>query len=104
MLAVRTTGLSFDTIVGCLASETTISPLVTPSYVPFMVSQANKHFRHNAARTKRFTEALMGRFRAAQDDSWEPADLRRARMREEGLKRARQAKLDKEEGREHPLI
>lgn len=95
MVAVRTTGLSFDNLVGQVEDDKTIASFVEPESIQIMVSHANEHFVHNASRTKRFTEALMQRFTTSQDDNWEQPNVRKARMREEGLKRRNELQRQK---------
>ena len=90
MVAVRSTGLSTDSPIGHLAirdDQPVIALSVSDEYVQGLVRLANDKFVVNAARTANFRTALLAQFRAKDDDAWEPIEARRARMREQGLRK-----------------
>ena len=93
MVAVRSTGLATDAPIGYLIGEDgvgrTVALSVSDGYVRSLVEMANAKFHVNGERTRLFRRALLDQFgdsgRAAAD--WEPADVRKARKRDEGLRR-----------------
>jgi len=92
MVAVRSTGLSTDSPIGHLTvhnDKPAISLSVSDQYVQHLVRLANEKFVVNAERTTNFRTALLAQFQAKddKDEDWEPIEARRARMREEGLKK-----------------
>ncbi|GAB7352587.1 hypothetical protein MBLNU459_g2969t1 [Dothideomycetes sp. NU459] len=103
MAAVRTTGLAFDSLIGYEAADGRLLPMVPASYMRVLVKIANERFVVNKERTERFRELLMSQFasgnRVANEDNgaWEPSDVRKARLRAEGL--LRQARNREESGK-----
>lgn len=92
MAGIRTQGLAFDSVVGYEAADGRILPMVEEAYLAVLVELANERFEVNQARTERFRQALIAQFgppNGHADNDWEPADVRKARKRAEGL--ARQA-------------
>ena len=98
MIAVRSTGLAFDSVVGYLhdSGDYTPTPPIFSSvgepHLRSLVAIANTRFQENARRTKRFAEALGGMCEPGillepKDRDWEDADIRRERKRAEGLER-----------------
>jgi tRNA wybutosine-synthesizing protein 3 len=94
MVAVRSTGYSFDSIIGYQDEMGRNVSLVDERYLRTLVAIANDRFRINTERIARFRKALMEGFRRSDgqvDDSgkprWEDADARKLRKREEGLAR-----------------
>jgi len=93
MVAVRTTGLAFDNIVGMLneagsGSQEGLVALVDEAYLRLLVELASEKFRVNTDRTQRFRKLLTEAFDTkAKDGEWEDADVRRQRKRAEGLQR-----------------
>jgi tRNA wybutosine-synthesizing protein 3 len=96
MVAVRSTGLAFDSVVGYLhdSNDYTSTPLifssVGESYLRSLVAIANMRFQENTRRIERFVEALdttcqPGILLKPKDREWEDADTRRERKRAEGL-------------------
>ena len=97
MVAVRSSGLALDSIVGyqSYASGThRIFPMVSEVYLRTLIQVANDRFEINAQRTKRFRLAFLeqvDRLEEPQYDSnlkdvrFEPADVRKERKRREGL-------------------
>ncbi|KAH0564975.1 hypothetical protein GP486_001638 [Trichoglossum hirsutum] len=97
MVAVRSMGLAFDSIIGYSHDstdhilETPIFSSVGEQYLRSLVEIGNVRFQENARRIKRFAEALdvthqsiMG---IPKDQEWEDADTRRERKRAEGMKK-----------------
>lgn len=98
MVAVRTMGLAFDSVIGYEDSTDKLIPMVTESYMRILADIGNERFQVNKERTERFRSALFDAFRApdstekqGDDGAWEPIEQRRARMREEGLRRKAEA-------------
>jgi len=93
MVAVRSAGLAMDAPIGYLVGEDgggrTVALSVSDAYVRSLVEMANEKFNVNGERTRLFRRALLDQFgdsgRAGPD--WEPADVRKARKRDEGLRR-----------------
>lgn len=102
MVAVRSTGLSTDSPIGYLEQDNehkTLVLTVSETYVQSLVAMANEKFGTNIERTQHFRQALLENFApptgAAAD--WEPADVRKARKREEGLRRQAEARQKQSE-------
>ncbi|KAL2007534.1 hypothetical protein VTN00DRAFT_8972 [Thermoascus crustaceus] len=109
IVAVRSSGLSLESIVGYCDGEDgngepIIRSLVTEEYLRMLVGIANERFEVNADRVERFQTKLMELFsvpQAAQSGSkgkgkgkvksrpagWEDPEARRERKRAEGLRR-----------------
>jgi tRNA wybutosine-synthesizing protein 3 len=94
MVAVRSTGYSFDSILGYQDENGRNIPLVDEKYLRTLLAIANDRFRINTERIARFRKALMEVFNSAAlatggacKPDWEDADTRRQRKREEGLAR-----------------
>lgn len=92
MVAVRSNGLGFDSIIGYQNTDGCVTSLVTEDYLELLVSMANERFRINAERIERFRSGVQSFYNRAtersSDDSgalWEDRDARRARKRAEGL-------------------
>ena len=86
MVAVRTQGLAFDSIIAYEDQSGNLNPIVPEQYIRTMLEVANLRFATNTERKERFRRALL-RVDAETKDSkinfWEPADVRRARKRAE---------------------
>ncbi|KAL9131141.1 MAG: hypothetical protein Q9217_000842 [Psora testacea] len=95
MVAVRTSGLAFESLIGYLLENETrldgeheaMRRLVSDEYLENLLDIANERFKINAERTQRFEEEVFGR--NGQQSGWEDPATRRARKKAEGL--ARQA-------------
>jgi len=98
MVAVRSTGLAFDAIIGFQEEDGTNMSIVDEAYLRSLVGIANDRFRVNAERIERFRSALLGK---EQVSEWEDAEARRRRKREEGLQRQRAAQAEKSMPSEH---
>ncbi len=90
MVAVRSTGLSLDSIIGYEDSTGNICSLVDENYLCGVVEVANMRFAANYERMDRFKRALLAKddrtrnARAPSGDVWEDAASRRERKRREG--------------------
>jgi tRNA wybutosine-synthesizing protein 3 len=107
MVAVRSTGYSFDSIIGVQDDGGCNCSLVDENCFRTLVHIANDRFRINTERITRFRTALMASYRcqessvgASTNPDWEDADARRRRKREEGLARqqAMQVNVSTEHG------
>ncbi|KAF2017430.1 hypothetical protein BU24DRAFT_432159 [Aaosphaeria arxii CBS 175.79] len=101
MVAVRSAGYSFDTIVGYQNEHDENVAMVDEAYLRAMFNIANERFKTNMDRIARFRKALLEQYEPEADScglrsktkssklSWEDPELRRQRKREEGLARQR---------------
>lgn len=97
MVAVRSSGLALDCIVGSVEpgsviGEEVIHSSVSEAYLETVVGIANARFEQNASRISRFQELLLRHFDTSNNkkgnvSDWEDAEVRRQRKREEGLKK-----------------
>jgi tRNA wybutosine-synthesizing protein 3 len=92
MVAVRTTSLAFDSVIGYEDGDGKLIPMVTEAYMRVLVELCNERFRLNKERTEAFREALFASFGPQQSQysgpcAWEPIEQRRARMKEDGIRR-----------------
>jgi len=101
MVAVRSTGLSFDSIIGYQNADGSINSLVTEEYLELLFNTANERFKTNTERIERFRSGILsyydtGRVKSGDQPSslWEDKDARKARKRAEGLIRQKE-KIDK---------
>lgn len=97
MVAVRSSGLALDSIVGSQSSASEIrqiSPMVSERYLRTMIQVANDRFEINAQRMKRFRLAFLEQVNSLKgsalglnvnDAGFEPAEVRKERKRREGL-------------------
>ena len=89
MVAVRTYGLGFASLVGFLNEEhgrSICQSLVSEAYLNILVKTANERFIANSDRIKRLREQLLDR-RGDEKGCWEDKVTRSARKRAEGLER-----------------
>lgn len=94
MVAVRSTGYSYDSIIGYHDDNEGNIALVDEQYLRTMVDVANERFRINTERIARFRTALLEQYRPQPNSAsnravsgWEDAEARKQRKREEGLAR-----------------
>ncbi|KAF2810003.1 uncharacterized protein BDZ99DRAFT_387710 [Mytilinidion resinicola] len=95
MVAVRSAGFSFDSIIGYQDSSGSNVAFVGEDYLRMMVGLANERFQINSDRILRFRNALQGQYsHASTNDSaksqhvregYEDPHVRRQRKRQEGL-------------------
>ncbi|KAI4215594.1 MAG: hypothetical protein LQ351_002063 [Letrouitia transgressa] len=100
MLAVRSAGLGFESIIGFVieSSEKTdkayredaIESLVSEEYLELLLELANERLEANWERMLRFEEALFGDGKVKKE-KWEDEKERRERKRFEGLRRKEDA-------------
>jgi tRNA wybutosine-synthesizing protein 3 len=96
MVAVRSSGYSFDAIIGYQSDTGKNIALVDETYLQTLFNIANDRFRVNSERIKRFEVALHEQYHPesipradVNKPEWEAADVRKQRKREEGLARQR---------------
>jgi tRNA wybutosine-synthesizing protein 3 len=99
MVAVRSMGLAFDSIIGYESVEGTATSLVDEEHLAMLVQIANSRFKTNSERIQRFRASLSkesspGYVKSERPD-WEDASERKKRMKMEGL--AKQSTLKEHE-------
>ncbi|KAF2635048.1 hypothetical protein P280DRAFT_437795 [Massarina eburnea CBS 473.64] len=99
MVAVRSTGYSFDAIIGYHSDQGRNIALVDEAYLHILVDIANERFKINAERILRFQTSLVQQYNIQAPSSadsnksgWEDTETRKRRKREEGLARQRAMK------------
>jgi tRNA wybutosine-synthesizing protein 3 len=92
MVAVRSTGLGFDSIIGYQNADGSINSFVTEEYLELLVNTANERFKINTERIERFRSGVQSFYDPGRTKSgngpgslWEDKDARKARKRAEGL-------------------
>lgn len=100
MVAIRSMGLSFESLIG--AEDEGIRHLIVSSeYLKMLVRLANERFVENQKRIARFSAALESAFALPKAKAnWESAQARRERKRLEGLKRQEELKKEKQSAEE----
>lgn len=102
-VAVRTVGLGFSSVVGFATAEASggaegegVHACVDEEYIEGMVGVIEGRFRANSGRMERFEDAVGALLRSQEQgregpggEGWEEGHVRAARMREEGLARAK---------------
>lgn len=92
IVAVRSMGLSFESLIGA-ESNGVRRPLVASEYLKTLIQIANERFVENEKRIARFSTALVAAFAPPKGkEDWEDADARRERKRQEGLRRREEIK------------
>ncbi|EEP79642.1 conserved hypothetical protein [Uncinocarpus reesii 1704] len=98
IVAVRSSGLAVESIIGYVDNdsadgEAVVRSLVTEEYLHMLVLIANERFKTNYSRMDRFRTKLMALSTgspsrmSSQNKGWEDAGRRRERKRAEGLQR-----------------
>lgn len=107
MVAVRSAGYSFDSIIGYQDENGENVALVDEKYLRILVDIANERFKINVDRIARFRKALMEAYQHGTLDAagsskpdWEDAEVRKRRKREEGLARQQALKSQASEARD----
>lgn len=108
MVAIRTAGLAFESLVGLIPNRTQdhedgaqieehITRVVSEEYLELLVKIANERFKANADRIQRFEQDLFKRDKG-HGQPWEDARSRQERKRAEGLQqqRLRRAQMSRE--------
>lgn len=106
IVAVRSSGLSFESVIGYCeetseGAEPVIRSLVTEEYLKMLVALANERFVVNKERVERFRTKLLELYAAASSPTahtkskkpqgWEDPQVRREKKRAEGLQREAEA-------------
>lgn len=96
VVAIRSTGYSFDSIIGYQNEEGHNISLIDEGHLRTLVCIANERFKINVERIARFRAQLLESYQplsitkfGASKPDWEDADARKQRKREEGLARQR---------------
>lgn len=93
IVAIRSAGYSFDSIIGFQDENGQNTALVDEQYLQTLVCIANQRFKINTERIERLRAALARAtdpaLSGATKPDWEDADVRKRRKREEGLARQR---------------
>jgi tRNA wybutosine-synthesizing protein 3 len=99
MVAVRSTGLALDSVIGWLGREDEGVSIVDDDYLEGLLAIANERFAENSRRINRFRDLLLDidqtpfdieMRKKSKNDDWEDAAVRRERKRAEGLKRSQE--------------
>ncbi|PCH00119.1 tRNA wybutosine-synthesizing protein [Penicillium occitanis (nom. inval.)] len=112
VVAVRSAGLALESVIGYCEdsngdSEPLLRSLVTEEYLRMLVALANERFEVNKERVERFRSRLLDLYKTAPDaaprtahrkkpSDWEDPQARKARKRQEGLKRQAEKAQQKE--------
>lgn len=101
LVAIRTNGLAFDSIIAAVNSTEGEKPvlLVTEQYLRMLVHISNQRFEVNQIRKHRLRSAFLQSIGTGQDTAWEPAEVRRARKQAEGLAKRQSMRDNKEASR-----
>lgn len=95
IVAVRSMGLSFESLVGVMDAHGRKRSVVSPEYLKMLVRIGNERFVENRKRIRRFLEALRAEMKDEGHGEVSRAgekELRRERKRAEGLRRQAEAK------------
>ncbi|KAE8848042.1 hypothetical protein PTNB73_01885 [Pyrenophora teres f. teres] len=102
MVAVRSAGYSFDSIIGYQDDDGRNIALVDERYLRTLVDIANGRFKINLDRIVRFRTALLEMYQPSTSNAtsssksdWEDAAARKQRKREEGLARQQALQTEK---------
>lgn len=108
MVAIRTAGLAFESVVGVLPSdlgdegdgeeaEEHTTNIAGEAYLELLVSIANERFKMNTERMLRFEQDLFKR-EVGLGQAWEDSKSRQERKRAEGLEQRRTLQKKQEQG------
>lgn len=102
VVAIRSTGYSFDSIIGYQNDEGRNISLIDEGHLRTLVCIANERFKINLERIARFRTQLLDSYQPAlisgpTDSNWEDADVRKQRKRAEGLARQQALQAAKSE-------
>lgn len=107
MVAIRSTGYSYDAVIGYHVNGEGNFSLVDENYLRTLVSIANERFQINTERIARFRNALLEQYATGTIGvsvsgvpEWEDSEARKRRKREEGLARqqAMKARVEPDAG------
>ena len=90
MVAIRSSGLALESIIGSAFSDgkrnmSEVHSIVDEDYLELLLKIANDRFHSNIERMRRFESDLFGRV-ATTTSTWEDSQIRKDRKRAEGLK------------------
>lgn len=102
VVAIRSTGYSFDSIIGYQNDEGRNISLIDEGHLRTLVCIANERFKINLERIARFRTQLLDSYQPAlisgpTDSNWEDTDVRKQRKRAEGLARQQALQAAKSE-------
>ena len=102
VVAIRSTGYSFDSIIGYQDDEGRNISMIDVGHLRTLVCIANERFKINLERIARFRTQLLDSYQPAlisgpSDPDWEDADVRKQRKRAEGLARQQALQATKSE-------
>ena len=97
MVAVRTTGLGVDSIIGYVTQDEQMFSLVTESYLQSLIHIANERFQSNSERIGRFSQGLRAKYGKLESDERELARKKAVGLQ---LKQA-QRKADEKDSQSH---
>ena len=91
MIAVRSSGLALESVIGTSIdgreqNEGGVESIVSEEYLNLLVRLANERFKTNTERTKRFEMDLFGKETKCKV-GWEDSEARKERKRAEGLEK-----------------
>jgi len=102
MVAVRSAGYSFDSVIGYQDEDGSNIALVDEMYLRTLVDIANERFKINLDRIRRFRTALLEIYQSntsngtgSSNPGWEDTATRKQRKREEGLARQQALQIQK---------
>ena len=119
MVAIRSSGLALESIIGCVPDRVKdtikvgsddenyvnkdVHSLVSESYLDLLLNVANDRFKSNTERMNRFESDLFER-EAPKISNWEDSKTRQERKRAEGLKQQEEVrKVKAQRGSSSPI-
>ena len=109
MVAIRSSGLALESVIGRAGSDSNLNngdvhSLVTNDYLDLLLNVANHRFESNTERMRRFESDLFKR-EITTASTWEDTKTRQERKRAEGLKQQEEVrKLRAQRGSWRPMI
>ncbi|KAJ6783847.1 hypothetical protein PWT90_08015 [Aphanocladium album] len=103
MVAVRSMGLGFESLLGYAEESGRRRLIVPPGYLDTLMAIGHERFAENTKRIRRFEDAFRDATQAPaprrnpDGDEWEDAAARRERMRADGLRRKAALQADRVE-------
>ncbi|OTA62863.1 hypothetical protein K449DRAFT_382170 [Hypoxylon sp. EC38] len=101
IVAIRSMGLSFESLIGYQSGgdDNELHCTVSPAYLRTLVDIANERFTENTKRIERFRAALAEATGPLSKNGgeWEDAQVRRERKRAEGLKKREELRRQKQD-------
>ena len=120
MVAIRSSGLALESIIGCVpdrvkdtievgsdgenyVNNKDVHSLVSESYLDLLLNVANDRFKSNTERMNRFESDLFER-EAPKSSNWEDSKTRQERKRAEGLRQQEEVrKVKAQRGSSSPI-